>query len=41
MKIAAFNKELAGRLVSLDRGERVDPKIARKRMEQKLRDHNS
>lgn len=37
-QIAAFNKALGGRLASLDRGERADPKAARKRIEQKSRE---
>ncbi|MGA3011620.1 MAG: type II toxin-antitoxin system ParD family antitoxin [Terracidiphilus sp.] len=37
-QIAAFNKELRARLSSLDRGERVDPKAARTRLEQKSRE---
>jgi antitoxin ParD1/3/4 len=37
-QIAAFNKELKARLASLDRGERVDPKAARTRLEQKSRE---
>jgi antitoxin ParD1/3/4 len=36
-QIAAFNKELGHRLASLDRGERVDPATARKRIEAKSR----
>jgi antitoxin ParD1/3/4 len=34
-QIAAFNKELGHRLASLDRGERIDPAAARKRIEAK------
>jgi antitoxin ParD1/3/4 len=34
-QIAAFNKELGHRLASLDRGERVDPAAARRRMQSK------
>ncbi len=34
-QLAAFNKELGARLASLDRGERVEPKAARTRLEQK------
>jgi hypothetical protein len=36
-QIAAFNKELSHRLASLDRGERVDPAAAQKRIEAKSR----
>lgn len=32
-QIATFNQELGRRLASLDRGEQVDPDVARKRME--------
>jgi antitoxin ParD1/3/4 len=32
-QIAAFNKELGHRLASLDRGERVDPATARRRIQ--------
>ena len=34
-QIAAFNKELGQRLASLDRGERVDPAVARRRFQNK------
>jgi antitoxin ParD1/3/4 len=34
-QIAAFNKELVHRLASLDRGERVDPATARRRIQSK------
>jgi antitoxin ParD1/3/4 len=34
-QIAAFNRELAERLTSLDRGGRVQPETARKRLRQK------
>jgi antitoxin ParD1/3/4 len=34
-QIAAFNDELGARLVSLDRGESVQPEAARKRLRQK------
>jgi antitoxin ParD1/3/4 len=34
-QIAAFNKELGHRLASLDRGERVDPATARRRIQSK------
>jgi antitoxin ParD1/3/4 len=37
MQIAAFNKEVGARLASLDRGEHVEPGMARKRIEQKSR----
>jgi antitoxin ParD1/3/4 len=36
-QLAAFNQEIGSRLASLDRGEYVDPKEARKRLEQKFR----
>jgi antitoxin ParD1/3/4 len=36
-QITAFNKELAHRLASLDRGERVDAATTRKRIEAKSR----
>jgi len=32
-QIAAFNQELGHRLASLDRGEQVDPAVARERIE--------
>ena len=35
--IAAFNYELGHRLASLDRGEKIDPAAARKRIESKSR----
>jgi len=34
-QIAAFNKELGHRLASLDRGERIDPATARRRIQNK------
>ncbi|HEX9198960.1 MAG TPA: type II toxin-antitoxin system ParD family antitoxin [Acidobacteriaceae bacterium] len=34
-QIAAFNKELGHRLLSLDRGERVEPAAARRRIQRK------
>jgi len=34
-QIAAFNQELGQRLAGLDRGERVDPAAARKRLQRK------
>ena len=34
-QIAAFNRELGRRLASLDRGERVDPATARRRIQSK------
>ena len=34
-QIAAFNSELNRRLASLDRGERIDPAAARRRIEAK------
>jgi len=37
-QLAAFNQEVGARLASLDRGEYVDPEIARKRFEQKSRE---
>jgi antitoxin ParD1/3/4 len=37
-QLAAFNKELGARLASLDHGERVEPKAARTRLEQKSRE---
>jgi antitoxin ParD1/3/4 len=37
-QVAAFNHELGARLASLDRGERVSPEAARKRIEQKSLD---
>jgi antitoxin ParD1/3/4 len=36
-QVAAFNKELGRRLASLDRGERVDPAAARRRIQSKSR----
>lgn len=36
-QIAAFNQELGQRLDSLDRGERVDPAVAREKIEGKSR----
>jgi antitoxin ParD1/3/4 len=37
-QIAAFNRELGARLASLDRGERAEPGMVRKRLEQKSRE---
>ena len=37
-QVAAFNMELEARLASLDRGERVDAKAARGRLQQKSRE---
>ena len=37
-QLAVFNKELGARLASLDRGESVDPKTARARLELKSRE---
>jgi antitoxin ParD1/3/4 len=37
-QVAAFNQELGARLASLDRGERVKPATARRRIEQKSHD---
>jgi antitoxin ParD1/3/4 len=37
-KLAAFNQELGARLESLDRGEHVEPKAARVRLELKSRE---
>jgi antitoxin ParD1/3/4 len=37
-QLAAFNQELGARLSSLDRGERIQPKAARARIEQKSRE---
>ena len=37
-QIAAFNNELGTRLGSLDRGEYVEPEVARRRLEQKSRE---
>jgi antitoxin ParD1/3/4 len=37
-QLAAFNQELGARLASLDRGEYVDPKAARGRLEVKSRE---
>jgi antitoxin ParD1/3/4 len=34
-QLAAFNEELAARLASLDRGEHLDPKSVRERLQQK------
>jgi antitoxin ParD1/3/4 len=34
-QIATFNKELSQRIASLDRGERVDPAAARRRIQNK------
>ncbi|HEV2619656.1 MAG TPA: type II toxin-antitoxin system ParD family antitoxin [Acidobacteriaceae bacterium] len=36
-QIASFNRELSHRLASLDRGEKMDPAAARKRIEAKSR----
>ena len=38
VQLAAFNQELGARLASLDRGERIQPKAARARLEQKSRE---
>jgi antitoxin ParD1/3/4 len=40
-QIAAFNQELGARLASLDRGVRVKPATARKRIEQKSHDRRT
>ncbi len=37
-QLAAFNQELGARLASLDRGERIQPKAVRARIEQKSRE---
>ena len=37
-QLAAFNQEIGERLRALDRGERVEPKAARERLEQKSRE---
>ena len=37
-QLAAFNHELGARLASLDRGEHVEPIVARGRLEQKSRE---
>jgi len=37
-QLAVFNQELGARLASLDRGERVDPASAKRRLEQKSRE---
>ena len=37
-QIAAFNRELAARLASLDRGEHVKPESVRKRLDLKSRE---
>ena len=37
-QLEAFNKELARRLESLDRGERVDPEVVREHLRQKSRE---
>ena len=37
----AFNRELASRLASLDRGEHLDPKSVRERLEQKSHTWNN
>ena len=37
-QLATFNKELGARLASLDGGERIQPKAARARLEQKSRE---
>ncbi len=34
-QLAAFNQEIVARLQSLDRGERIEPKAARERLERK------
>ena len=38
VQLAAFNREVGARLDSLDRGERIEPKTARARLDQKSRD---
>ena len=38
-QLAEFNRELGGRLSSLDRGERVDPEGARARLARKSEDY--
>jgi hypothetical protein len=37
-QLAAFNQEIGERLQALDRGERVEPKDARVRLERKSRE---
>jgi antitoxin ParD1/3/4 len=37
-QLAAFNRELGARLASLDRGEHIEPKTARARLDQKSRE---
>jgi len=37
-QIAEFNRELKARLASLDRGERVDPKVVRAQLAEKSRE---
>lgn len=37
-QMAAFNQELARRLDSLDRGEHVEPTVARERLQRKSRE---
>jgi antitoxin ParD1/3/4 len=37
-QLAAFNRELGARLASLDRGERVEPEVARGRLELRARE---
>jgi len=37
-ELATFNRELGARLNSLDRGESVDPAVARLRLEEKSRE---
>jgi antitoxin ParD1/3/4 len=37
-QLAAFNQEIGERLQALDRGERVEPKAARERLERKSRE---
>ncbi|MBZ5525371.1 MAG: type II toxin-antitoxin system ParD family antitoxin [Acidobacteriia bacterium] len=36
-QLAGFNQELSRRMASLDRGEHVDPAVARARLQQKSR----
>jgi hypothetical protein len=38
LQLAAFNQELGARLASLDRGEHVEPEMARGRLELKSRE---
>jgi antitoxin ParD1/3/4 len=39
-QLAVFNQELGARLASLDRGESVEPEVARRRLEQKSRERS-